>query len=267
MKKLTVLLASVIFTTGLFASGMDTTKINVKDAKILIVKSGDKKEINLSDSLVPKKPKRESHWAGFDIGVNGYFNANGSLSLDKKNEFLDLDYSKSILININPFEKYIPISGDRFGILTGLGFQFTNYDLDSDKRLREYRDSITAYKDTMNMATVSKNKLKATYLTLPILFELNSKKGDKGFHFAAGMLFSYKLGSKNKMKYTTPSGDDKKDKYKNDYNLSPFGAAVTTRFGYSWLNLFATYNLTTLFEKNKGPELYPFTVGLTLLDF
>lgn len=267
MKKLIGISLGIIFSVGINAADLDTTKINVKDAKILIVKSGDKKEINLSDSLVPKKPKRESHWAGFDIGVNGYFNSSGSLSLEKENEFLDLDYAKSILVNINPFEKYIPISGDRFGILTGLGFQFTNYDLDSDKRLREDRDSITAYRDTLNMSSVSKNKLKATYLTLPILFELNSKRGDKGFHFAAGMLFSYRLGSKNKMKYTTPTGNDRKDKYKDDYNLNPFGAAVTTRFGYSWLNLFATYNLTTLFEKNKGPELYPFTVGLTLLDF
>jgi hypothetical protein len=33
------------------------------------------------------------------------------------------------------------------------------------------------------------------------------------------------------------------------------------------LNLFAEYSLTPLFNDDKGPELTPLTVGLTLIGF
>ena len=43
--------------------------------------------------------------------------------------------------------------------------------------------------------------------------------------------------------------------------------SATVRGGVGWFNLFATYSLTPLFESGRGPELYPFTVGVTLLGF
>lgn len=276
MKKGTLLLGGLLIGLLSIAAEVDTTKITFKGKHILIIDGKDSTEIVLGDSLdLPKKKKtRDSHWAGFDLGVNGFLTPSGSTSLDAADDFLDLNYAKSVVVNLNLFEKYIPIANDRFGLLTGLGFQWNNYDLENDKRLGTLPSTVTeksqvfGYYDSLNMASVSKNKFKATYLTLPLLFEYNDKKpAKKGFHFAAGMVFGYRIGSKNKMKYTTPGGNDKKDKYRDDFNLNPFSYALTTRVGIGWLNLFATYNLSPLFEKDKGPELYPFTVGLTLIDF
>ncbi|NBG64879.1 porin family protein [Acidiluteibacter ferrifornacis] len=279
MKKLILIIASIVFSAASMAIEKDTTKITIREKVILIIdESGDTSDIVLSDtsSNVSKRKRatRDSHWAGFDLGVNGFLTPDGSTSLDPKDSFLDLNYSKSVVVNLNPFEKYIPIKGDRFGILTGLGFQFNSYDLKTNNRLittpstDSTKSQLSSFRDSLNMASVSKNKFKATYLTVPILFEYNDAKlARKGFHFSAGMVFGYRIGSKNKMKYTTPSGNNKKDKYRDDFNLNPFSMALTTRFGVGWVNLFATYNLSPLFEKDKGPELYPFTVGITLLDF
>ncbi len=274
MKKGTLLLGGLLIGLFSIATEVDTTKITFKGKHILIIAGNDSTEIVLGDSLdLPKKKKiRDSHWAGFDLGVNGFLTTSGSTSLNAKDAFLDLNYAKSVVVNLNPFEKYIPIAGDRFGILTGLGFQFNNYDLKTDNRLITIPGTDSTKSqfgfDTINMGSVSKNKFKATYLTVPILFEYNDAKlARKGFHFSAGMVFGYRIGSKNKMKYATPGGNDKKDKYREDFNLNPFSMALTTRVGVGWLNLFATYNLSPMFQKDRGPELYPFTVGLTLLDF
>ncbi len=276
MKKGALILTGLFLTLLSSAAEVDTTKISLKGKHILIIDGADSTEIVLGDSLLTSKKRktRDSHWAGFDLGVNGFLTPSGSTSLDPKDAFLDLNYGKSVVVNLNLFEKYIPIAGDRFGLLTGLGFQWNNYDLKTDNRLitkpatDSTKSQFSSFRDSDNMESVSKNKFKATYLTLPILFEYNDKKlARKGFHISAGMVFGYRIGSKNKMKYTTPGGNNKKDKYREEFNLNPFSMALTTRVGIGWLNMFATYNLSPLFQNDKGPELYPFTVGLTLIDF
>ena len=75
-----------------------------------------------------------------------------------------------------------------------------------------------------------------------------------------------KLEKKKKMVYTV-NGDKQKDKVKDDFNMSVLRYGFTARIGYRNLKLFANYYPTSLFEKGKGPELYPFSVGLTLLSF
>ena len=58
-----------------------------------------------------------------------------------------------------------------------------------------------------------------------------------------------------------------KEKDKQSFNTNPFRVSATVRGGVGWFNVFATYSLTPLFENGRGPELYPFTVGVTLLGF
>ena len=62
-------------------------------------------------------------------------------------------------------------------------------------------------------------------------------------------------------------GDDFKVKAKNDFQVSPYKLEAMLRVGYGKVNLFATYQITELFEEGHGPELYPFTAGVTLVAF
>lgn len=41
----------------------------------------------------------------------------------------------------------------------------------------------------------------------------------------------------------------------------------TGRIGYKWLNLWGYYQLSTLFQKTKGPEMYPISIGITIIPF
>ena len=92
------------------------------------------------------------------------------------------------------------------------------------------------------------------------------KDADHSFYLAAGGTVTYILNSRTKQKYKE-DGKNFKKKDKNDFNVNPFQFAATARVGYGDFTLYATYNLTPLFEKDKGPEVIPFTIGLSLLSF
>jgi len=54
-----------------------------------------------------------------------------------------------------------------------------------------------------------------------------------------------------------------KDKDRSSFNINAFEYAATARVGYKDVGLFATYSLTPLFESGKGPELTPFSIGIS----
>jgi len=128
--------------------------------------------------------------------------------------------------------------------------------------------------DTMNLR---KNKLTVSYATVPVLLTFNSSSNlKKAFHITTGLLFSYKLGSHTKKVYNK---DDKKEKDKtfDDFNIDPFRYDATIRIGYSYdatirigysdFTVFANYALSELFKSGKGPELHPWTIGISLLPW
>jgi hypothetical protein len=109
--------------------------------------------------------------------------------------------------------------------------------------------------------------LKASYVTVPLLLQFNTSKiHNKSFHIAVGAQVAVKLGSRTKQVYAV-DGDKKRDIYKSSYNLNPFQYGLTARVGYGKVNVFANYNLSEVFKSGKGPELYPFQIGVTLMPW
>ena len=120
-------------------------------------------------------------------------------------------------------------------------------------------------KDTINY---KKSKFVLTYLDIPL--ELRYKS-EGGFRVAIGFKFGFLIQSHTKYKgddYIEPTNNDlviyKKTKIKH---LETNRYGFTARIGYKWLNLWGYYQLSTLFEKGKGPEMYPISVGLTIIPF
>jgi hypothetical protein len=67
--------------------------------------------------------------------------------------------------------------------------------------------------------------------------------------------------------YTAISPDDPKAHHYGDWFLQPFKFEATARIGWNFLNFWANYSLNTMFRKDKGPELYPWSAGITLVCF
>lgn len=246
----------------------DDWKISIGKTKIIIQKDGDSDTLDLSEvgeKKEKKKKQRYNHFAGIDFGVNGFVSPKQSIDLQQEADFLELNYRKSFEVSFNLWEKYMPIWEEKIGLVTGVGIKYNNYDLVKDVIVVNQMDSTFAVTDPNR--SINKNKFKTSAIHVPLMLETNLGKDAKhSFHLAAGGTVTYIVNSRTKQKYKE-DGKSFKKKDKNDFNVNPFQFAATARVGYGDFTLYATYNLTPLFENNKGPEVIPFTVGVSVMTF
>lgn len=203
------------------------------------------------------------HWAGLEIGLNNYLNSDFSLSLSEANRYMDLNTGKSWNVNLNFIEYDLNLIGERFGAGTGMGIEFNDYRFDSQLPIKKSNDEIVVDSSYAGYS-LNKAKLTTTYITVPVIFEYQAEvSNDNKLFFSLGLIGGLKIGSHTKVVYED-GGDKNKDKNRSDFFLSPFRYGYTARAGYGFLKVFANYYNTTLFEKNKGPQLHPFTIGFML---
>lgn len=284
MKKQFTIIASLIFValSGVEAFAQnkenDTLKIKWKDSKIWIF---DDKDVVKKDSA--KEDKKDfTHWGGIDFGICMLTTANNKLKLSDEqdttdmNNFLELNYGKSMYFSLNLLEKNIRLYKNYVNVVTGLGFEWNSYNFKKNITLDADADFISASNTLTNFSgkdtsikhddiKLSKNKLKIAYVKVPLLLELNtnSENPDKSFHIAAGIEFAYKLGSKTKQTYEI-NGYQFNVKRRDEYHLADIKYCSVVRVGYgNYFTLFANYGLSELFEKDKGPEVFPLTAGIS----
>lgn len=244
----------------------DTTKIKMRHSTIYIVtEENDKDSLDLDFDDDQNIRAELTHWAGIDIGMNGFTGADGNVGLSDELDYLEVDLANSRSFAINFWEKKIPIASEYFGITTGMGIEWNNYRLKNDYTLVTSKDTLTAFLDTT--INVRKNKLRTAYLNVPILLEFNtSKDPEKSFHLAAGFVGGLHLGTMYKQRFEF--NDVKmKNKTQNFMNIETFKVDGMIRVGYGKLNLFASTTLTQLFDEGTGPEVHPFRAGITLIGF
>ena len=255
--------------------GKDTTRIKIGKRGIEIIEDkdgGTRVDIKkLKDDEVKKKGKGKfkGNWAGLEIGLNNFVNSDFSSSLDPSLMYMDLNTNRSVNLNIN-FLQYDLGLGKRAGIVTGMGFEFSNYFFDRDNNIMKNTDGqIVEYIPsflTEPGSSMIKSKLATTFLTVPLLMEFHIPAGKRNIHLSGGVIGGAKIFTTTKIVYKE-RGDRQKDKVKDDFNINPLRYGYTARIGYRNLRLFANYYPVSIFEKGKGPELYPYSVGLCLLKF
>lgn len=276
MKKIFLFTTIIATSATLFAQDNneeDTLKIKWKGSRIWIF---DDKETAKADSAKEEKSDKKdfTHWGGIDLGINMLTTVDNQLKLSDENDttqmntFLDLNYGKSWYFSLNLLEKSIRLYKNHVTLITGLGFEWSSYNFKRPITLAPDAEYISASNTITapESVTFSKNKLKAVYIKAPLLLELNtnSKDPDKSFHIAGGIEFAYKLGSKTKQVYEA-DGYEYVAKRKGEYHLADIKYCSTVRVGYGdYFTLFANYGLSQLFEKNKGPNVYPLTAGLAI---
>ena len=289
MKKITLIIASLIIALSIFGqnepntdemkkelSGQkgDTTNIRFKRKTVKIVEDNDETQIYVKkhdkddwDWFWDDDEGFKGSWSGFSMGLSNFVDKNFSLSRNATEQYMDLNTGKSWNMNVNFAQYSINFVNDQFGLVTGLGLEWNYYRFDNDNSVQKDANGIIEEVDlsvTEPTWNIEKSKLSTTYATLPILLEVHtSKSQSKGVVFSAGAIGGLKLGSNTKIVYKE-NGDKNKEKTKDDFNMSPFRYGVHARIGVGdWL-IYGTYYFTSLFEKNKGPELYPISVGIAL---
>lgn len=270
MKKLTVILAAVFFTIGAFAQEKkDTTTFKLGRSTVIIISDKDAlvkiengDTISDSDTLKCKRDKFNGSWAGIDIGLNGFLNSNNSFSLNTSDQFLNLNQAKSWTFSLNFAEFNIGLIKKHIGLVTGAGLQFNNYRFDKNITLSGDSAKLTYYTDTV--LKFQKNKMVVTYLTIPLLleFQLPVNSHHDILHLSGGIIGGLRIGTHTKQVFDI-NGNENKEKQREDFHLSPITYALTGRLGYNGVSLFVNYSLSSLLKSNEGPEVYPWSAGIS----
>lgn len=200
----------------------------------------------------------DPHWAGFGVGFANFSDA--SLSLNDV-DGISLNSGKSLDYNLNVFEKAYPISRNGWAVVTGLGMRWTRYRLDKNEYFKEI-DGVTALLPAPEGVTYKSSKLGTTHITIPLLLEWQNPHRKSELFFSAGLVGAIKTWSSSKVVYRDSDGDKHKQKMDSGMNIRPFNIDVLIQGGLDNVGFYARYSPMTMFEKNKGPELHPVSIGL-----
>jgi hypothetical protein len=162
----------------------------------------------------------------------------------------------------------IPLGKSKFGLALGFGVGTHNIRSNAmpvaDSTEKTIFIEIPEYKFNKEVK-YDINKLTVAYFDIPLelRFRTENKKG-KAIKFSVGGKLGYLINSHTKYKGTDLGDGDGDVKYKSFKipNLEPLRYGATLRFGYSFFNVYGYYSLSKLFKADKGPEMYPISVGI-----
>lgn len=118
-----------------------------------------------------------------------------------------------------------------------------------------------------------KSKITLAYLDIPVEFRI---KTDKHFRLALGFKAGYLINSHTKYKgdlYTYDNlgnaiaGNNTVVKERDISQVEDWRYGPTLRIGYKWINLTAYYQLSKVFQADKGPQIYPVSIGLSVIPY
>jgi hypothetical protein len=134
----------------------------------------------------------------------------------------------------------------------GLGLELNNYHFD-DKRIK-FNENPTSIDQTYS--GLSKNKLAADYLTVPLMINFNFTPTKRSnFGISAGISAGYLYSARQKIKI-----DGDVDKTKGDFDLREWKLSYIGEIALGPIKLYGSYAFKSMFE--KGLDLTPYNVGL-----
>jgi hypothetical protein len=246
--------------------GDTVSKIVIGRKKFEVIEEGNRKHVRMVK--VPRESFK-GHFSGFDLGVNMLTTSDFSTDLPAEAVFLDQNTGKSINVGINFLQYSIGLQQKKnnIGLVTGMGLNISNFRFDSPYLLT--KNTTTGITEgVLSERSMKKNKLVTSSLMVPLMLEFQAPSNNQEHRvfLAMGGYGALKLGSHTKMVYS--DGEKPRiDKVHSDLNVRPLSYGLTARAGYRFLKVYANYDLVSLFESNRAPEVFPFTVGLTLVNF
>ncbi len=273
MKK-TLLFLSLLFLTSIgfsqneTAVKKDTTKIRIGNSTLFIFSDTLAKGDYTHDfGKCNSDSKKGMDWATvqMDIGMNGYTTPDNQLTLPASQALMEIDYGRSRSFGLTVVGlRGVNLIKNRLYLNSGLGIHWNSYSFKNNIRISPSNDSTVFSADTI--LEYSKYKLRATYLEVPLVLGFRIGKLENPIGIQVGVIGGFKLNSLVKQSYTL-EGVDYKGKVKDDFNINPFRFDAVARITYGNVGFFARYSITTVFEPNKAPDLYPFSVGISFGEF
>jgi hypothetical protein len=220
------------------------------------------------DNMSPfgRKKKFRGHWAGFEVGLNNYVNAEHQFTFGDDLVGFELDGGRSWVFSLNFMELNLPF-GRYAGITTGLGTSWNNYAFRNNVNfLKNEAGSMVATNEAVR--SYNRNSIHTWNFTIPFILEIQIPSGGKssGIYMGFGAYGTAKVSSWGNLEYQL-DGVKYQERRKSDFLMNNLRYGLTARLGLKYIRLFANYDMVPLFQKDRGPELFPVSIGLMLLSF
>jgi hypothetical protein len=211
----------------------------------------------------------KGHWSGIEVGINGFANKDYSMYPAEQNNFLKntILLSNSLNLNILQYSMGLQQIRTTIGLVTGLGVSFQGYRIE-DYTTIHLDKNYKVQPENVQISSSQKSKFGMINLEIPLLaeFQVPIKNYENRMYISTGLIGLIRLETHTKVVYRH-DGKNEKLWTPGNYSVRDFKAAATIRIGYRWINLFATYDIFPLFLDEKGPVLYPYSVGFSLITF
>lgn len=200
--------------------------------------------------------KFEPHISGIYLGYSRM--ADGFLNFGNPEE-VDLQANKSWDIGFTLFDGSLALTRDNsWGLSAGLGWGYTSFRVDGNYAFNKVDGMTQLTPGLEGEGAYSQSRLRYFYFRIPVTVEWQKKFGRKGpLFFSVGAEAEIRHGVKSKVKFA-----GQKRNIGNDLNVHPLGVNLLAQAGYGDLGVYLRYSTYSLFQKDKGPKLYPYSFGL-----
>jgi hypothetical protein len=268
MKKIYLAVMGVFLFAGANAQEKTTTDTMYMSGKKIIIITEEADGVEKEQKTVSVfAPQRNRVWQGFEIGFTGVsYSKSFSTDVPPGLEYFDPVEENSINWSINPFELDVRLVDEYVKFSTGLGYIAKNFSLENNYFL--YKDDADGVTKGTQIAspTLERNRFRTGYITVPAMIYFNTNKDPmKAFRVGFGIVGGVKIFEAYRIKHNE-DGHRTRVKYNGGYNAETFMLDYRALVGIGGFNVYATYSSMSLFEDNKGPEVYPFTIGISFIN-
>jgi hypothetical protein len=273
-------------TTIILGAGSSAkTKIEVGNMELLVdADDWDDLEDEFDNDLPVKRYHYEEdaidrtrHFFNIDIGLTNWME-NGSFP-DENNQDYAVKPWGSWYIALNSVNRTW-LTGPLF-LDWGMGISWHNWKMQNPDQIIIKGDDNIELTEAPVIYSSIKSKLTAPYINVNMVPMLDFAKGRRrvknlergsvsfrtykkqGVRFGVGGFAGYRIGGHTKYVYEE-EGKKQKDKDKGNFYLSNFRYGIRAQIGYKGLDLFAQYDLNSVFAEGRGPAGSP---GLNAISF
>lgn len=149
-----------------------------------------------------------------------------------------------------------------FDFSYGLGMSVHNLYMDA---LPYDKWGYTEFINIPDSISYDKAKITMAYVDIPLEIRYRAKSGFRAYF---GFKFSVLVHQHSKFVGEDPNvGYDVTIKRDDVRYLELWQYTVYAKIGYKWLNLYGAYQLQPTFKKDEGPQMFPISVGLSIMPY
>ena len=154
------------------------------------------------------------------------------------------------------------------------GIGITAHNMYSNNYIDDVKADSISFLRIPDGISYKKSKVCLAYVDLPLEFRI---KTDKHFRIAFGFKVGYLINSHTKYKgnrfFEDEDGEvitdqvNVKVKSKDISQTEDWRYGPTFRIGYKWFNFTVYYQISKVFKVDKGPQIYPISIGIAVIPF